>query len=178
MVSGMYKDLADKYSVFQYQDEGYELVICYRVGSNEEVVKVTIHSERAKKQQRTSWHHEAKSPFTWKTHPGLDRISSLISSGQGGVIYCAPNSVLPLVQLLMPHGQWNVLQLALVPDPPVYEVEEDDGEPTNQADDAPDTEERTFSERIQFHLDRIEHHTLRIRELMTEGESAIAFNAL
>eukprot|EP00971_Amphidinium_carterae_P296868 5897507-Amphidinium_carterae.1 len=155
-VCGLYKDLTDKFSVFQYIDDGYELFISYRVGANDEVVKILIivmRSKRADKHKRTSWHNETKSLYTWKTHPGLDRISALMQNETGGTIDCPPTTCLSLMQLFMPHGEWHVLQCAPLPDPFLYVEDVEVIEPTDQQSDSEQhLEPRSFQDKIQYQL--------------------------
>eukprot|EP00971_Amphidinium_carterae_P191422 3798279-Amphidinium_carterae.1 len=93
----------------------------------------------------------------------------MISSGLGGVIFCTPTTVQSLLQLLLPHGQWMILQALPAPSPePQDQENEDEAEAEVVADS---DEDRTFGERIKHHLDRIEYHSQRIRDIMSEGEA-------
>eukprot|EP00971_Amphidinium_carterae_P097125 1922258-Amphidinium_carterae.1 len=67
------------------------------------------------------------------------------------------------------------MAIQMIPLPsPLFQDVEDDAPEDCCVEEGHSEDERTFGERIKFHLTRIEHHSQKIRDIMAEGEAAHA----
>eukprot|EP00971_Amphidinium_carterae_P046402 913509-Amphidinium_carterae.1 len=62
-----------------------------------------------------------------------------------------------------------VLQALPAPSPEAHDQESEDNAGAEVVNDSDD--DRTFGDRIKPHLDRIEYHSQKIRDIMAEGEA-------